>query len=198
MTTIAAVQGPTWAVVACDSQVTEENRVFMLPKDSPKIVKNGPYLLGAAGDMRAINLLAHQFKPPIPPANATGSKLDKFISSKFIPDLKNLFDEVQYGEKGSQDSTILVVIHGCIYEIGSGYDWCLDQSGIYAFGSGGAFALGSLHNELEGKKLTIPMARGAVRRSLEISSLLDSNTGGQILVTVQQSDASAAAAKTSK
>jgi ATP-dependent protease HslVU (ClpYQ) peptidase subunit len=185
MTTMVAVQGQNWTAVACDSQVTEDNRVFMLPKENPKIVKNGSYLLGAAGDMRAVNLLAHEFKPPTPPANCTGVKLDKFISNKFIPDLKACFDDAQYGEKGSQDSTILVVVHGTVYEIGSGYDWCHDVSGIYAFGSGGDFALGALHAELEGKKLTLPAVRAAVKHALEIASRLDSNTGGQVVFQVQ-------------
>jgi ATP-dependent protease HslVU (ClpYQ) peptidase subunit len=185
---MVAVQGPTWAVVGCDSQVTEDNRIFVLPKDNPKIVKNGPFLFGAAGDMRAINLLAYQFKPPAPPVSCSVSRLDKFISTKFIPELKTLFDEVQYGEKGTQDSEILCVVHGHIYEIGSGYDWCRDQTGIYAFGSGGQYALGSLYNQLEGKKLSITAARAAVRRSLEVATTLDPNTGGSFLITVQQDE----------
>jgi ATP-dependent protease HslVU (ClpYQ) peptidase subunit len=188
MTTMVAVQGPHWSVVGCDSQVTEENRVFNLPKDNPKIVKNGPFLLGAAGDMRAINLLAYQFKPPAPPVNCSGNKLDRFIATKFVPELKSLFDDVQYGEKGSQDSTILCVVHGAAYEIGSGYDWARDTSGIYAFGSGGSYALGSLHSELEGKKFTVSSVRAAVRRSLEVASRLDPNTGGQFLIFVQQDE----------
>jgi ATP-dependent protease HslVU (ClpYQ) peptidase subunit len=188
MTTMVAVQGPHWSVVGCDSQVTEDDRIFHLPKDNPKIVKNGPFLLGAAGDMRAINLLAYQFKPPVPPMNCAGNRLDKFISTKFIPELKSLFDEVQYGEKGNQDSTILCVVHGAVYEIGSGYDWARDASGIYAFGSGGAYALGSLHADLQGKKFSISSVRAAVRRSLEIASNLEPNTGGQLLISVQQDE----------
>lgn len=188
MTTMVAVQGPTWAVVGCDSQVTEDNKIFILPKDNPKIMRNGPFLFGAAGDMRAINLLAYQFKPPVPPVNCSGSRLDKFVSSKFIPELKALFDEVQYGEKGNQESEILCVVHGRIYEIGSGYDWCRDQSGIYAFGSGGEYALGSLHSQLEGKKFTLTAVRAAVRRSLEVATRLDPNTGGQLLISVQQDE----------
>jgi hypothetical protein len=61
LTTIAAIQGPSWAAIAYDSRVTEENRIFVLPKDAGKVVKNGQYIFGAAGDMRAVNLLAHTF-----------------------------------------------------------------------------------------------------------------------------------------
>lgn len=188
MTTMVAVQGPSWVIVGCDSQVTEDNRIFILPKDNPKIVRNGEFLFGAAGDMRAINLLAYQFKPPVLPTNCSGTRLDKYISSKFLPELKSMFDEVQYGEKGQQDSTILAVVHGHIYEIGSGYDWCRDQSGIYAFGSGGQYALGALHSLLEGKKLTLNAARAAVRSSLEVAARLDPNTGGANLILVQHDE----------
>ena len=49
MTTIAAIQGEGWAVVAYDSRVTEENRSYVLPKDAGKVVRNGGYIFGAAG-----------------------------------------------------------------------------------------------------------------------------------------------------
>lgn len=186
MTTIAAVQGDGWAVVGYDSRVTEENRIYQLPKEQGKVVKNGPFLLGAAGDMRAINLLAHVLKPPTPAPNDIGVKLDKFISSKFIPALKSCFDEVQYGEKGEQDSNILVVVHGTIYEIGSGYDWCHDSSGIYAVGSGSGYALGSVITSLEGKKRTMTNVRSSIRTALGISARLDPNTGEPTYMLTQK------------
>lgn len=190
MTTIAAIQGPSWAAIAYDSRVTEENRIFVLPKDAGKVVKNGQYIFGAAGDMRAVNLLAHTFKPPVPTANETGSKLDKFMASKFIPSLKQCFDDAQYGEKGEQDSSVLAVIHGRVYEIGTGYDWCLDESGIYAVGSGADYALGAMYTEVEGKKLTLPSARGIVRRAVEIACRLDPSTGAPVQVLAQAFDTS--------
>jgi hypothetical protein len=85
VTTIVAVQGPSWAVVGFDSQVTEEGgRSYTLGRGSSKVVKNGPYLLGAAGDVRAINILAYAFTPP-KPGPITGIRLDRFVTSKFVP-----------------------------------------------------------------------------------------------------------------
>lgn len=187
MTTIAAIQGDGWAVVGYDSRVTEDNRVFTLPKDAGKVVKNGPYILGAAGDMRAVNLLAHTFKPPAPAPSDHGTKLDKFISSKFVPALKACFDEAQYGEKGEQDSSILVVVHGRIYEIGSGYDWCHDSEAIYALGSGGAYALGAMYAALEGKKRTQANCRAAARSAVLISTRLDPASGEPVYLLTQTS-----------
>jgi len=96
VTTIAAIQGEGWAVVAYDSRVTEENRAYVLPKDAGKVVRNGSYILGAAGDMRAVNLLAHTLKPPVPAPTDVGIKLDKFISSKFVPALKACFSNYSW------------------------------------------------------------------------------------------------------
>jgi len=186
MTTIAAVQGEGWAVIGYDSRVTEENRIYQLPKEQGKVIKNGSYLLGAAGDMRAINLLAYVLKPPSPPTTELGIKLDKFISSRFMPTLKACFDEVQYGEKGEQDSDILVFVNGTVYEIGSGYDWCHDQSGIYAVGSGAAYALGSMITSLEGKKRTITNVRSSIKTAISIAARLDQNTGEPIHMLTQR------------
>jgi ATP-dependent protease HslVU (ClpYQ) peptidase subunit len=182
---LAAIQGEGWAVVGYDSRVTEDNRIFVLPKDAGKVVKNGQYIFGAAGDMRAVNLLAHIFKPPAPASTDIGVKLDKFISSKFIPALKQCFDDAQYGEKGEQDSSVLVIVHGRIYEIGNAYDWCLDESGIYAVGSGAEYALGSMHTSLEGKKRTISTARSSVKSAVILAARLDPSTGEPVYVLSQ-------------
>ncbi|MFN9957870.1 MAG: hypothetical protein ACK55I_32595, partial [bacterium] len=107
-------------------------------------------------------------------------------SSKFIPALKQCFDEAQYGEKGEQDSSILVVIHGTIYEIGSGYDWCHDESGIYALGSGADYALGAMLLAAEGKKRTMTNARSSIKSALAISARLDPNTGEPIYMQTQR------------
>jgi len=144
MTTIAAVQGKGWAVVGFDSRVSDDNRIYQLPKNQGKVVQNGAYLLGAAGDMRAINLLSDVLVPPTPP-HIIDKELDKFISTKFIPALKKCFDDAQYGEKGEHDSAIIAVVNGVIYDIGSEYDWCRDAHGLYAVGTGSQYALGALN-----------------------------------------------------
>ena len=186
MTTIAAVQGNGWAVVGYDSRVTDDSRVYTLPKNSGKIVSNGPYLLGAAGDMRAINLLAHVLKPPTPPVDADEEELDAFISLKFVPAVKKCFDDAQYGEKGEHDSHIVAVVQGVVYDIGSNYDWCRDVEGFYAVGTGGQFALGALHSTVVGKKRTLAAAKAAVQNAVEVACRLDSNSAPPVQIVVQK------------
>lgn len=190
MTTIAAIQGDTWAVVGFDSQITEDSRVFLLPNSAGKVAQNGPYILGAAGDLRAINLLHHSFRPPAPPPSDRGPKLDRFISTKFVPALKSCFEDSNYGEKGSHESSIIAVVNGTVYEIGANYDWCHDQRGIYAVGTGSSYALGALYESNDGRKRrTLTSARANLRSALTIASLLDVNTGGAVHVLTQKLEA---------
>jgi ATP-dependent protease HslVU (ClpYQ) peptidase subunit len=185
MTTLAAIQGDGWVVVGYDSKVMEDNRSYVLPRDNSKLVKNGPYLLSAAGDMRAINLLAFTFKPPIPPVNELADKLDRFITNKFIPALKACLEENGYG-KEEQDSYFLVVINATVYEIGTDFSWARDQEGIYSIGSGSAYALGAIYSQMVGKKRTLPSCRSIVKNAMLIAAKLDPGTGEPVTTVVQQ------------
>lgn len=186
MTTIAAVQGENWAVVGYDSRVTEENeKIYTLPKDNGKLFKNGAYLIGVAGDMRAINLLSFVFKPPAITPTTYGVKLDKFMTAIFIPELKKCFEDNSYSKDGDQDSQVMVLINGTVYEIGNDYSWARDESGVYAIGSGSAYALGALLGTLETRKRTMATAKTLVRQALTISAKLDPNTSAPICINVQ-------------
>ena len=189
MTTIAAVEGDGWAVIGFDSRVSTMlpgGRIYTMPTTSNgKIVRNGEYLIGAAGDLRILNIIGYAFKPPTPPRGNTN--LDKFIITTFIPALRLCFEEhgVSLKENGT-GADLIVALRGRIYEIGEGFEWCADSKGIYAVGSGSTFALGSLYTTLGGKKYGIETAKKAVKLSLEIASSLDSGTGLPIVITTQE------------
>jgi ATP-dependent protease HslVU (ClpYQ) peptidase subunit len=186
MTTIVAVQGAGWAIVGFDSRVSygtdTVNRVSTLGRGIEKIAKNGDYLIGAAGDVRAINLLSYAFNPP-KPDDLIGVKLDRFMTTKFIPALRKCFEDQGYAVKGSEEgavhnSTVLVVVNGTIYEIDSDYAWARDTYGIYAAGSGGDYALGALHGMFGPKReLHVEKTKNIVRKALEVGARLDSGSG---------------------
>lgn len=186
MTTIAAIQGDGFAVVGFDSRLTREDggRVYTLPKGNGKVVRNGEYLIGAAGDLRAVNLLSDVVKLPSP-EGLTGAKLDKFFSQKVIPVIRGCFEMNGYGKDGSHESDILVVVQGQVYEVGSNYDWNKDVSGIYGIGSGGDYAVGALHAMVE-KGFTIDEGKDFTKMAIEISAKLDSGTGLPIHLIVQE------------
>lgn len=187
MTTIASIQGEGWSVVGYDSRVSEDDgRYYTLPKHSGKVANVSGYLIGAAGDMRAVNIVTNLLKPQSA-GNLVGAKLDKFMASVFIPDLKACLDENSYGKDGEQGSSIIVSVNGVVYDIGSNYEWCHDEIGIYAVGSGGGYALGSLYSLVEPfADRTIESAKAHLKEALTISAKLDNNTGAPFNFIIQR------------
>ena len=186
MTTILAVQGDGWAVLGHDSRVSTVNsngRVYTMQEN--KIQENGEYLIGTAGDLRILNIIAYAFKPPAPPKANT--LLDKFMVSVFIPALRQCLEEhgIPLKDNGS-GADILVAVRGRVYEIGESFEWCTDKSGIYGIGSGAQFGLGSLFTTLKDKDVSVRMAERAVRKALEIASELDSGSGLPVFVITQE------------
>lgn len=184
MSTVAAIQGSTWSVVAYDSQVTEDGgRSYTLPRGMEKVCQNKGYVLGVAGDFRAVNLVTHVFDPPSPPIKR-GHDLDVFMSAKFVPSLRGCFEKSFYAKEGEQGSLLIVVVNGVIYEIGGNYDCLRDEAGLYAIGSGSHFALGSLF-ESESEKRTLKNAKDRAESALHIACTLDSGTSEPIRILVQ-------------
>lgn len=202
MTTIVGIQGDTYAVVCTDSRVSSIDesgfafQITTLGSGTPKVATNGKYILGAAGDVRAINILHHVFAPAAPPANATGKKLDQFITRQFIPSLRSCFDEQGYSvpEREASEhlaehgSTIIVAVHGTIYIIDGDYSWTSDTNGIYAIGTGSSYALGALQTLASGKKLTPQQAKTVATKALTTASKFDPYTGAPFQTFLQEKE----------
>jgi ATP-dependent protease HslVU (ClpYQ) peptidase subunit len=200
MTTIVGIQGDRYAAICTDSRISsfDDNgnayQITTLGTGTSKIAENGRYLLGAAGDVRAINILHHAFTPPTPSFTTAGAKLDQFITQKFIPSLRECFEATGYAAPDNdtkthiaeQASTIIVVINACIYIIESDYSWTSDRTGIYAIGTGSAYALGALHAITNGRELSLTRAKNAVTKSLSIASKFDPYTGAPFQTFIQQ------------
>lgn len=181
MTTIAAIQGPSWAVVGFDAQVSEsDGRIYQLPNDAAKCFEVGPYVIGVAGDFRVVNILAHSFTPPEPP-HAVGPKLDKFMTTRFVGSLRRAFESNFYNKDGKDDGALLIVVaNGVIYEIGPNFDAIRDTRGIYAVGSGGNYALGALVALDDQGRRTLKHAQEVVSAAMFAAVSLDSGTSEPI------------------
>jgi ATP-dependent protease HslVU (ClpYQ) peptidase subunit len=200
MTTIVGIQGDDYAVICTDSRVSSFDesgmayQITTLGTGTSKVASNGKYLLGAAGDVRAINLLHHVFTPPAPVFSESGAKLDHFITQKFIPALRNCFENHGYAmpDNDTKDhiaehsSQIVVVINGTIYIIDGDYSWTSDKTGIYAIGSGSSYALGALHALSNGKELPLNKAKTSINKALSVASKFDPYTGAPFQTFVQQ------------
>lgn len=200
MTTIVGIQGNDYSIICTDSRVSSFDdsgmayQITTLGTGSSKVAINGRYLLGAAGDVRAINILHHAFNPPTPTFSSSGVKLDQFITQKFIPALRDCFESTGYATPDNDEknhiaehsSQILVVINGTIYIIDGDYSWTSDKTGIYAIGTGSSYALGALHALTNGKELTVQKAKTALNKALTIASKFDPYTGSPFQTFVQE------------
>ena len=202
MTTIVAIQGDNYSLVCSDSRISSmdeggfASQITTLKEGHGKVSYNGKYLLGAAGDMRAINILHHVFQPPALPSNLKGKKLDQFITSKFIPALRSCFEQQGYAlpERDSsnhmaeQGSTILVSINGYIYIVDGDYSWTSDAYGIYALGTGSAYALGALQVLMPKRKLTPTQAKTLALKAINTAAKYDPYTGSPFHCYVQETE----------
>lgn len=157
MTTIVGLCNKHGAVIAGDSKITTIDQtgyisqINTLPKTMTKVIKNKGWIIGASGDLRAINLIEHAFKPTKPPEDP--NKLTHHIVNNFIPQLRKTFDDHGYStptrDSGNHvaehSSTILIAAKGKIFAIDGDYSVLEDNEGIYALGTGTQYALGYLH-----------------------------------------------------
>lgn len=202
MTTIIGIQGDTYAVICADSRVTEvdtngiSTQSMSLKEVGFKIAQNGRYLMGVAGDVRAINILTHSFNPPMPTPTLKGRKLDHFITTKFIPSMRQCFDAEGYSTPITENSehhsehgsVVMAAVNGTIYVIDGDYAWVSDSYGIYAIGSGAQFALGSLATAVPTSgKIGQRTAKQLAIKAIGIAGRYDPGTAGPYHVLVQES-----------
>lgn len=192
MTTVVGLQGKGWAGIACDSRATEGARPYTLPKEVCKVVKNGPYLIGVTGDLQHIPLIEYSFAPTSPQNDISIKELDRFMTTVFIPELRDFLKETSMSAKEDADISVpgvLVLINGIIYDIDSTFTWLRDPSGIYSEGSGESYAHGSILSSIEGSVADLEIADAKKIMQVAISNAikLDLQTGGPIHTFIQLS-----------
>jgi ATP-dependent protease HslVU (ClpYQ) peptidase subunit len=210
MTTIVGIQGDGFAVVGCDARISSFGdsgnayQISTLGNSSSKLTNNGKYILGAAGEMRAINILHHVFQPPAVTPGLRGKKLDSFITAKFIPSLRSCFDSQGYSppdsdnskeHKAEQGSTVVVVVNGSIYIIESDYSWTTEASYLYSIGTGSSYALGAMQALTSGKRPTLTQARAICSKALAITARFDPYTGPPFQTITQEAPGKATPTK---
>jgi len=201
MTTIIGIQGGNFALLCVDSRVSDmgdsglATQIYTLKESSSKIATNGKYLLGAAGDVRAINILHHAFQPPPIAGSVKGRQLDHFMTVSFIPALRECFDMHGYSTPDKEDkdhtaeqgSVIVCAVNGVIYIIDGDYSWMSDASGVYSIGTGAQYALGCLTAMYPKKEITPAIAKTMALKALSIAAKFDPYTGFPYHTFIQES-----------
>lgn len=151
MTTIVGVQYTDKTVLVADNQVTDgEGRRFLHP-DLAKITKRGEFLVAGSGEVQACDIVQHFWNPPKP--TATDKKnLYHFVITKALPSMRAcLVDNGFDFNEGKGDSKsdeqrfhFLLAVGGELFDVGDDMSVCRTEDGLYAVGSGAAYALGAL------------------------------------------------------
>lgn len=175
MTTVVGVQGSNWAVIGADTRIVEDGRIFATPAGAGKIVRKSDYIIGIAGDFRPAQIFAHSFKFPKPPPYTSLDALDKFVTQKFIPMVREIFKEQDFIPSEESGVEIIVALQGTIYTLNNDWAWARDKRGVYGIGSGGSYAIGALAAIGQPKSASEGLA--AAKAALSVATSYDNNTG---------------------
>jgi ATP-dependent protease HslVU (ClpYQ) peptidase subunit len=184
MTTIACIQGPKWAVLCADSQITEDNLRTISTK-TPKIVQVGDYLLGITGDARPGDILTYNWTPPA----YQGEDPVQFMGKKIIPSIIRAFDLHSYAWAKTEDDggfDYIIAFDGNLFHIACDMSFLVSDTGRYGLGSGGAFALGYLTSLSPESVNSKAAAIQVVKKAVKIASMLDINTNPPLQLVVQE------------
>jgi ATP-dependent protease HslVU (ClpYQ) peptidase subunit len=175
MTTIIGVEYANRCVVLGDSRVVGDSKIYSHP-DMVKVVTNGNFIIGAAGDVRALQVILHTWKPPMAVAKDKDN-LFQFMISKVVPSLKKQLNDYGLLDTKSPDKDfelyVLIAYNGNIFEIDSDFAVSRSDSGYYGIGTGGDYALGALY------------AGATPEQAASIAALNDSKTAEPFITETQ-------------
>ena len=184
MTTLTGIQGNGFVVMAADSQVTDgDQRIISV--QTPKIVYVDGYMLGVTGDSRPGDILTYSWKPP----RYRDQHPVEFMGSKVIPSMHKAFRDNGYELPGKSDDgtfSYLVAFNGYLFSVADDLSFNCSETGVFAAGSGGNYALGylySLPTKFYNNEL---LSRVIAERAIKIGCVLDINTSPPIQVEVQR------------
>lgn len=175
MTTIIGVEYANRCVVLGDSRIVGDSKIYSHP-EMVKVVTNGNYLVGVAGDVRALQVVLHTWKPPVLLVKEK-TDLFKFMVNKVAPSLKQLLTDAGLLDSKSAEKefeiSVIIGLNGNLFEIDSDFAVSRNSDGYYAIGTGGDYALGALY------------AGANPEQAADIAAINDSKTAGPFTTETQ-------------
>ena len=175
MTTIIGVEYANRCVILGDSRIVGDSKIYSHP-DMVKVVTNGNFIVGAAGDVRALQVILHTWKPPTAVAKDK-ENIFQFMINKVVPSLKQQLNDYGLLDTKSSDKEfelyVLIAFNGNIFEIDSDFAVSRSDSGYYGIGTGGDYALGALY------------AGATPEQAASIAALNDSKTAEPFITVTQ-------------
>lgn len=173
MTTIIAVKDEQGVTMIADSRATDnDGSIWSTPT---KVVKNGHYLIGGAGDCAALDIATHIWKPPY--SVAARKDYYHYMVTTVMPSLRKAMKDNEYckDEKDPEAGfNLLIIVNNQIFSTGDDYSVNLPVGNVAAIGSGSPYALAALE------------AEATLERAMEIAEKFDSNTAGPFITIHQE------------
>lgn len=149
MTCIVAIAQNGVVYMAADHAASDDKTGWILARKDPKVFKVGQYGIAFTDSFRMGQILQYGWKPPVYTPTKTNSGLDKFIRTKFIDSVKDVFATNNFGVSTSgQDAEggiFIVGVQGRIFTVDEDFHVGENIVPYMAEGSGGAVALGALY-----------------------------------------------------
>ena len=168
MTTIIGLEYPKSAIIVADSQTTDEGgRIYTHP-EVEKISANGSFLIAGSGETLPCDIAQHIWDSPIP-TKQDREDLYRFMIKKAMPSLRKCMTETGYNFDEDTKETrfqFIIAVGGEIFDVDQELSISKSADGVYAAGSGAAYALGAIH------------AGADAYEAMEIASKLTAFTAG--------------------
>lgn len=119
---------------------------FLAVRATPKVFKNGPFLIGCCGGPRVRDVLRYAFDPPKHPR---GMDIARYMRVAFVDGMREALKRAGVLRKAQDveeltDSAILVAYRGRLFEIEEDFQVGEPMDDFGAVGSGSEVALGAL------------------------------------------------------
>jgi ATP-dependent protease HslVU (ClpYQ) peptidase subunit len=147
MTTIIGIEYKDSCFLVADSQTTDDSGKIYSHPNVKKIAERGAFLVAGSGEVLPCDVAQHIWEPPTP-AKKDRQDLYHFMISKAMPSLRKCLNENGYNFDESKSEgrfQFLIAVCGEIFDVDQELCVSMSSDGMYAVGSGGAYALGALH-----------------------------------------------------
>lgn len=141
MTAIAGLvhDGTVW--LGGDSAATDEMGASTVI-GTAKVIRRGAFVIGASGGIRAMQIIASDFKPP---RFQQDESPREYLVRRFVPAVRAFLEKAGCDEIKEGETHLIVGTRGVIAVIQQGWGVVSPADGYAAIGSGAAVALGALH-----------------------------------------------------
>lgn len=170
MTCIVALIHENKVFLGGDAAASDKDTGLIFQRTDPKVFKVGQYGIGFIDSFRMGQILQYNWAPPIYKPTSGYRNLDKFMRTKFVDSIKEVFKDSGYGNfgpagsDGDEGGIFIIAVQGAgrIFTMDS--DFHIGEADVQymAEGSGQELALGSLFTSG-----TIKTPRKRVRLALE-------------------------------